>query len=449
MIGKDKLAELLRPLVNSQRADGIEAVVIAHDSGLTRFANNTIHQNVATDNAQVSLRTILGGRIGLASTNRLDAQSLDQCLERSLQIAELMPATPDWPGLPAPTPLEPLETFDQQTAELDPAGRAQIVKRIIAVAQDAGQSTAGAFKTGATEVAVFSSAGMERYQPLTGAALTVVNQHEDGSGYASEAARAVEQVDYMRAAQTAMRKAETSRGPGALDPGTYDVLLEPEAVAGAIEWLNFIGFGSRSFEQQTGFLAGRRDNKIAGDQITIVDDGRHPGALPMPFDFEGVPRRRVPLIQGGLAKGPVHCTLSGARAGTVSTGHALPPEESSEGALPLNLVVEPGPENPQQMLEGLERGILITRFHYINGFLDTRKAVLTGLTRDGTFWVENGKIIRPLKQLRFTQNFIEAFSNVAALGNERRTVTSWWGELGAIYAPAMLIRGFKITGITG
>jgi len=299
------------------------------------------------------------------------------------------------------------------------------------------------------EVAVFSSAGMERYQPLSAATLAVVNQHEDGSGYAAEAARSLALIDVEAAALRAMRKAEQSRGAGALEPGRYDVLLEEEAVAGAVEWLNFTGFGSRSFEEQTSFLAGRRDEQLFGPQLTIRDDGRHPGAMPLPFDFEGVARKRVSLIEQGRCRGPVHCTLSAARAGTLSTGHAPPPEEGGEGALPLNLVIEPGPDDPATLLQRLGRGILVTRFHYINGFLDTRNAVLTGLTRDGTFWVEDGRIVRPLKQLRFTQSFSEALRNIAALGSSRRTVTSWWGDLGAIYAPAMVLRGFNITGMTG
>jgi len=449
MIGRDKLAELLLPLLGSGGADGIEAVVISFDGGLTRFANNTIHQNVATENAEISFRVDKGGRIGVAGTNDLTADGLRSCLDGALQIADLLPPTPDWPGLPDPQAVEPLDTFDDSLAALDPAGRADRVKEAIAVASGAGQVTAGALKTGITEVAVFNSKGVQQYQPLTAASLTIVTQDGDGSGYSSDASRRLEDIDMRSSAEKASRKAASSKNPRGLEPGTYDVLLEEEAVAGAVEWLNYIGFGSRSFEEQTSFLVDRQNEQIAGRQISICDDGRHKGTMPMPFDFEGMPKRRVALIEKGVAGGPVHCTLSAVRAGAAGTGHALPPEEMSEGALPLNLVIDAGPDDPAGMLKHLERGILVTRFHYINGYLDTRNAMLTGLTRDGTFWVENGEIQYPLKQLRFTQNFLQAFSNVSALGSARSTITSWWGDLGAILAPSMVIRGFNITGMTG
>lgn len=194
-------------------------------------------------------------------------------------------------------------------------------------------------------------------------------------------------------------------------------------------------------------MSNRIGQKIMGENVTVYDDGNDQSAIAFPFDFEGVPKQKVTLIEKGVAKGVVYDSITAHKDKVKSTGHALTPD-SAEGALALNLFIEAGNSSGDKMIESVERGLLVTRFHYINGLLDTTNALLTGMTRDGTFWIENGKVKHGVKNLRFTESMLKAFSNAVQISKERKIVNSWWGDVGCVVAPAMWIKNFKFTGKT-
>jgi predicted Zn-dependent protease len=447
MIGKEKILDTLNSVLKKKETDQTEAVYIGGESGLTRFANSTIHQNVFEVNSKVYFRACLGQKIGVASTNSFTKADLKKALSNAIEIAKNQKENLDFPGLPSKERVLNPNTYFEKTAKFTPLQRAQEIKKIFDRAKTHNFTVAGSFSTGETEISVVNTKGVACYQPLTSSYINIVVMGDNSSGYADCLVRDVDELDVEHLAQIAIQKCIDSKDPRGLEPGEYDVVLEPSAVAALLEWMNYIGFGSKPFQEGTSFLSNRVGQKIMGENITIYDDGNDESAIAFPFDFEGVPKQKVTLIERGVAKGVVYDSISAHRDKVKSTGHALTPD-SADGALALNLFIQGGDSSPDRMIESVERGLLITRFHYINGLLDTTKALLTGMTRDGTFWIENGKVKHGVKNLRFTESMLKAFSNVAQISKERKTINSWWGDIGCVVAPAMQVKNFKFTGKT-
>jgi PmbA protein len=447
MIGKEKILDILNSVIKKSEADQTEAVYIGGESGLTRFANSTIHQNVFEVNSKVYFRTALGKKIGVAATNSFIKTDLQKALSNAIEIAKNQKENPDFPGLPSIQAILSLNTHFENTARFTPIQRAQEVKKIFDRAKVHDLTAAGSFSTGESEIAVVNTKGVACYQPLTSTFINIVITGDNSSGYADQLSRNVDDVDVENLAQIAIQKCLDSKDPQSVEPGEYDVVLEPTAVAALLEWMNYIGFGSKPFQEGTSFLSNRIGKKIMGENITIYDDGGDQSAIAFPFDFEGVPKEKVTFIEGGVAKGVVYDSISARKDKVKSTGHALTPG-SSDGALALNLFIQGGDSSVKKMIESTQRGLLVTRFHYINGLIDTTNALLTGMTRDGTFLIEKGKVKHGVKNLRFTESMLKAFSNVAQISADRKLVNSWWADVGCVVAPAMLMKNFKFTGKT-
>jgi predicted Zn-dependent protease len=276
--------------------------------------------------------------------------------------------------------------------------------------------------------------------------ILTVAMGEDSSGYGSAAAMDVRALDPEAVGREAVDKALRSRNPTAIEPGAYTVILEAEAVADMLTTLGFLGLGALAVQEGHSFMNGRFGDRIAGENITIWDDGHDWRGVPMPFDCEGVPKQRVMLIENGVARGVVYDSFTAGREpGKTSTGHSLPAPNTS-GPLPLNLFMAPGGATVEQMLASTQRGIWVTRFHYTNT-VHPVQTVLTGMTRDGTFLIENGQLARPLKNLRFTQSILEAFGRAEMLGSELKLIVDDWDGFG-VCVPAAKIRDFRFTGTT-
>jgi PmbA protein len=448
MIGKEKLLKKLESVLKHSTADQTEIVYIGDEFGLTRFANSFIHQNVYESNCRILFRTVLGKRVGVASTNSLIDADLIQTLDNSIAIARSRAENPKFPGIPKAAKYKLLATFDKATARCTPMQRAKTVQKVIAEATKHGFTMAGAYSTSSGEIAIVNSRGVRAYQPVTAASINMVTMSDTSSGYASAVSRRISDIDFKALAKTAVEKCKLSQKPQALEPGEYEVILEPAAVAEVMEWLNYTGFGSKSFQQGTSFLASRIGRKITSEKITIYDSALDPKAIAFPFDFEGVPKKKVMLIDKGVAKGVVYDSMAAVKGKTKSTGHALPATESAEGALGLNIVVAPGKTPRAKMISGVKRGILVTRFHYINGFIDTRNSVLTGMTRDGTFLIENGEIKYGIKNLRFTDSMMRAFKSSVAISKESQLIAAWWSSVGCVSVPTIHLGSFKFSGKT-
>jgi len=448
MIGRERLLETLGKVVQTSPADHTEAVFIGTESGLTRFANNYIHQNVAETNSKTYFRVTLGGRIGVAAINAFSSTDLKRALKNALQIARNQQENPHFKGIPTKAQYPQLKTFDEQTARFTPRQRAGKLKTIFTKAANKGMTLAGSFSTGAGELAVLNTAGVEAYQPFSSAAAVAIAMTGTSSGYAQGLSRQIGDLDVRAIGSRAIGRAYRCRNPQEVEPGEYEVILEPVAVATLLEWVSYIGFGSKPFQEGTSFMAGKIGQKITGDQLTVYDDGTDQAGVAFPFDFEGVPKRKVELITKGVAKGAVYDTLSAAKEGKPSTGNALTPDSAGEGGIAFNLFVDGGRESRDEIIGGVENGLLVTRFHYINGYIDTPNAVLTGMTRDGLMRIKNGKLRGGVKNLRFTDSMLRVFSDIRGITAERELVSSWWDELGCITTPAMRLGSFKFTGKT-
>lgn len=449
MIGQEKLFARVEKVLAQSKGDATEILFVGEEKGLTRYANSAIHQNVYENNARIIVRLVLGKKIGVASGNSLVPDDLKRVLDNAHEIARNQPDNPKFPGLPKPARYREIQSFDDRTARFSPTERARIVKKIIKVSDRKKFTLAGAFATGCGEIAVLNTNGLRAYQSLSVAGINIISMSDTSSGYASGLSRHVDDIDFDLLVRRAVDKCDRAQNPRSVEPGDYEVLLEPAAVAALLEWMNYIGFGAKAFREKTSFLSGKIGKKIVSPLITLSDDAYDSAAMAFPFDMEGVPKKKVVLIDKGAAKGVVYDSFYALKDRTKSTGHAFPSDESTDGPLPLNLVMAPGKTPRDKMIEKVKKGILVTRFHYINGFIDTPKAVLTGMTRDGAFLIENGEITGGIKNLRFTDSMTRAFGTAVAVSRERELVESWWSSVGCIRAPALHLGSFRFTGKTG
>ncbi len=438
MLGEERVREIVQEVLAQSDADETEVVFFGGQSQLTRYANSYIHQNVAEQNTLVNVRVALGKKIGVASTNDLGTDALKQVVARAIQIARFQRENMDYPGLPGPAPYQAVDAYSAPTADASPELRATAVGEICREANEAGLRASGAFSTDANEIAVGNSHGVFAYGPSSTAALTAVVMGDTGAGYAAASHRDVSAIDAAAVGHEAIDKAVRSREPADVEPGVYEVVLEEYAVAELLEYLAFIGFGALAVQEGRSFM--RLGEQITGANIHIYDDGFDPRGLPFAFDFEGVPKQRVDLIENGVANAVVYDTYSAAREpGKTSTGHALP-APNTYGPIPLNLVLAPGTTPKAELMRGIKRGLWVTRLHYVN-IVHPLHAILTGMTRDGTFLIEDGAITRPVKNLRFTQNILEAFGD-AELSD---TLILQKGILGGTLAPAVRVAAFNFS----
>lgn len=446
MIDTAKARELASSAVEAALAAGAdqaEALVYASDSALTRFANNRIHQNVASEDAQVSVRAVAGTRVGVASTNRTSPADVRACCERAVAAARTAPADPDFPGLPGPRPLTAADRVAPGTLTFDAARRAEAAGAIIGASAARGLSAAGTVSASSTVVAVANSLGVDAAMPSTASRATVLSMGPDsGSGWASFSGLDASALDAAALGERAAATAVRSAAPSELAPGVYTVLLAPEAVADIAQFLGWYGCSAKSVEEGRSFMSGKVGTRVVSEMITLTDDALAPGALGLTFDFEGQPKQRVPLIERGVAAGPVTDSYWAARTGRPNTGHALP-APNAMGPLPLDLEIEAGDTPFAAMLAGVAHGVYVTRFHYVN-IEDAVPATLTGMTRDGTFLIENGALSRPLKNLRFTQSAIEALGSTLAVSSERER----GGDDAGALVPYLLLERFAFTGQT-
>ncbi|MHB1162081.1 MAG: TldD/PmbA family protein [Chloroflexota bacterium] len=442
MIGEQRIRQLADDLLSYSTANQTEVMITVDETGLTRFANSAIHQNVFEDNAEVRVRAVLGKRIGVATSNSLDPVALRQLVDRAVAIARRQPENPDFVSLPQPRPNQRLNSCDEKTVNCTPEERAEMVRIVCAGALDQGVSAAGALETAAREYAVANSLGSFGYDTQSTASLSTVMMADSGSGYAERNSVFVDALEPEEVAREAIDKALRSRNPVDLPPGEYVTLLEEYAVAEMLFYLGYIGLGALAVQEGRSFMNGRFGQRIADPRIDIWDDGWDPRGFPWSFDFEGVPKQRVEMIKDGVANAVVYDSYTAHREGKESTGHALP-APNSYGPLPLNLFMGTGDATKEQMLASVERGLWVTRFHYVNVVHPTQ-TVLTGMTRDGTFLIENGQIVGPVKNLRFTQSVLEALSSVRMIGRDAKFCHP---EASAV-VPALLLDRFRFTGAT-
>jgi PmbA protein len=449
MLGEAQARERIEYALALSKADQTEVVLTGETTQLTRFANSYIHQNVARADLDLRVRAIVGKKIGIASTNDLDDAALQKVVESAETAARYQQDNPDFVSLPEPQPIPQVDGFVERTADCTPRRRAKAAKAICLPAREQGLNASGAFGTRSYEFAVGNSLGVFAYYPSTLADLRTVIMSDTGSGYAAACSLDVEEIDAESVGREAVDKALRSRDPVDVEPGEYTVILEEYAVGTLIPYLAYIGFGAQALQEGRSFMSGKLGQRVTGENISIWDDGLDPWNLPMPFDFEGVPKRKVELISSGTVQGPVYDTYTaGKEPGKESTGHALP-APNDMGPFPWNLAMATGQATKEEMLASTSKGLWVTRVHYVRP-VHPLKTVVTGMTRDGTFLIEDGAIVAPVKNLRFTQSILEAFAQAEMIGREAKLTREAFLEnfIGGVRVPALKLRRFAFTSAT-
>jgi len=424
-------------LIGRSPAAQTEVLLTEWDSALTRFANNGIHQNVAERNVNVRVRVVKDGKTGVATVNQLSDGAAQTVLARAIAIADLQKAGEVVP-MPPPAPVSDARAWSDATASTSPDERAEFVGVICSRARQHHLRAFGAFETSAGQIAIANSQGLFRHHRSTKATVTSVVMGEAGSGYADRAAIDVRELDRDAVAEEVIDKARRNQNPHPVEPGAYEVVLEEYAVGEMLEYLSYMGFSALAVQEGRSFM--RLGERITGDAVTIWDDGLDPQGLPAPFDFEGVPKQRVELIRNGVAAGVVYDQQTAVREGRASTGHGLP-APNPEGPFALNLFMAPGSADRADLASGITRGIWVTRFWYVRP-VRPKASIITGMTREGTFLIENGRVGRPVKDLRFTESILDALATTAAVSRSTKLQAS---EFFGVRAPAVRLGRFTFT----
>jgi PmbA protein len=436
------IADTVLRLAKSRRIPETEVHVEEIVSALTRFAGNTIHQHVAEQGISVSIRTVEDGRTARVTTNRVDEDSLRAALEDSLSLAASQPKDPNLLPMLSKQKYRRVNRYIPATAYLSAEDRARAVKRVCDLADKRGQDAAGIFESGQTHSLLANSRGLGAGYRQTQAEFSVTFQQGSAASWAKANDADVRNFDPQKLAQTASDKAIRAQDPMELPPGHYTVILEPAAVLDLVGFL-FYDFAATAVQDKRSCFAERVGKSVVGKNISITDDAYHPGQLGDPFDGEGVPRQRVSLIDKGVLRNLVYSRRAAKVAGTKPTGHgfALPNEY---GEAPMNLMVAGGSSSIEEMVASTDRGLLVTRFWYIRE-VEPYEKVMTGMTRDGLFLVEHGKIAGSVRNFRFNQSVLEMLKNVELLGPARRSTGE---EAFEMVVPPMKIANFHFSEAT-
>jgi len=465
MLTQEQAGDIFERIKTLSTGDEVEVLFSGGHFALTRFANNTIHQNVAEENHVVSVRSVFGGKTARAFTNKFDEESLRQVVRSAESLARVQHPDPDL--LPMPDPSEaagnaggdsratqtPARHFER-TAQITPELRAEGVKKIVGVAEKHTLTTAGVFSSAESFEGIFNSRGLSKWHTQTSAEVSITMLADDSSGWQKASSPDVANLDPLRLAEIAAQKAVGSAHPREIPPGKYTVILEPAAVLDIVGFM-FWDYSGMAILDQRSFLTGRIGTKLFGDNVTIWDDVAHPLQSGAPFDGEGMQRQKVGLVEDGIVKRVVYARATAERmkrseyknkVGPIAaTGHGFPlPNEMGE--MPLNIVFAPvsNPQTVEQMIASTERGVLVTRLWYIRE-VEPFEKMLTGMTRDGTFYVENGRVQGGLRNFRFNESLIHLLSNVEAMSVPLRSCGE---ESFDMVVPAMKVRNFNFTEVT-
>jgi predicted Zn-dependent protease len=442
LVAEAEIHRIAERIFKFSEADESEVLIDATAHALTRFANNAIHQNVAEQAISISVRAVVDGRTARASTNKTDDDSLRRVAAAAASLARCQPPDPNLLPMPGPQKIPRLNRFFEVTAAATPEERAKAVRSIVERAAKSGQTAAGIFSTGAMQTALANSKGLfARYQQ-TRAEVSVTMMAQDSSGWAKANAADLAAIDSEALGERAIEKAAASRNPRELPPGRYTAILEPAAVLDLVGFL-FYDFAGTAVLDKRSCLTGRVGKRLFGENITVRDDVYHPLQLGMPFDGEGMPRQKVLLVERGVPRNLVYSRATAKKMDAKPTGHgfSLPNEW---GEAPMNLVFEGGDSSVDKMVASTDGGILVTRLWYIRE-VDPYEKILTGMTRDGTFLIENGRIAGGIRNFRFNQSIIEMLASVEALGPAVRASGE---EAFDMVVPPMKVRGFHFTEVT-
>jgi predicted Zn-dependent protease len=447
VLGRDLLFDVGEQIIRTSKAEGVEVVFFTEVTNLTRYANSTIHQNLTLKQLRIGVRIRDGKRAAIAWSNRYDKDSIIELVRGLEEQLKSSPEDPELPPLLEKKETEDVEgVFSERTLNLSAEERAEMVMKLIREAKP--YNAYGVFTTGGIEVAFVNSLGHRAYHRATDAHLTVNLMSETGSGWAQASAVNVDDINFDEVREKSLNKVKLSENPIELQPDTYTVVLEELAVSTLLEFMGWMGFSAKSYQEGKSFLIGKLGERLFDEKITLLDDPFYKGGFSLAFDMEGYPKKRLILVEKGVPKNLVYDRKTALRDKVESTGHAASPFGGFP--YPLHMVLLPGEKTIEDLIGETERGLLITRLHYTN-VVEPLSLTLTGMTRDGTFLIEDGKVTKGTKNLRFTESIVEALKEVE-VGSPSTLVgeTSWYETRfpAGVITPPLKISRFRFTGKT-
>jgi PmbA protein len=435
-----------------QAAEGDDALALVHQerSGMARFAGSEVHQPTLIENELVELQIVRDGRLGLARSNRSDAEGLRALAARAAEAADSAPPDPDFVGLAEDAEPPAVDGFDEEAAEISAEDQAHLAASAIEASE---LDLYGFFTSGVTELALFSTTGLAVSQPMTDVGVLALAAVEGQSGYAEQTSWRASEVDPAEAARQAVEKARRTRDAVELEPGSYPAVLEPYAFAELLLYFAYDAFGALGLLEERSYTAGKIGERVFDERFSLADDALDPSGLPKSFDFEGVPKQPVQLVKDGVLTGVVWDRTSAKRAGNgqQTTGHAPPSSLRQWGPLPFALSVAAGEAaSTEELAELVGDGIYVTRLHYLS-VVNPREGVITGMTRDGTFRIRGGKIADPLVNLRFTVSVPELLAELPGLtqGPLLVNASAYYDERypQGLLTPGVATARFDVTGV--
>jgi PmbA protein len=437
----DKIISIFREGLKKSEADQTEFVCESEEFYLTRFAENLIHQNMGRSDSTIWCRAILGKKVGVARSNNPTKEGVAELAKEALEVAKNAGDDEDFPGLTKSEKSTSEGGFYQQTFDCPANKRADDVLSVVETAQKSNLTLAGSYQTSGTSLCAVNSLGTEQFGKVSEYRFSLTAAAANGrSGWSQAAGRDVSKFDCMGEARRALDTASFEGEAATLPDGQYTVILEPDAVANFLLLTAFLGFGGKTLSQKRSFMSDKIGQQIMGTNITITEDPYHPAIQYMPFDYEGVPRKKVIMVENGIAGEGVYDSYYAKLGGKISTGNALPPD-NNYGPYPKAMVLSAGSSTVDDMIKSISNGIYITRFWYLN-FLNPMKTMVTGYTRDGTFLIENGVITKPLTDMRVQQSMVEAFSNTEMISSTQRLIPQY-GTL--MLVPFLKINNFNLS----
>ena len=439
---------ILESALDAARAAGAaeaDAVFSANDQNISRFANSNLHQNMSEISAELTLRVIVDDAMGVATTTVFDVDEIARTAALAREAARHSDALQNFSGLYRDNePLPDVQTFDEATASIAPAEKARALRRMFDGGRSFNVEFAGAYGTGASSIAVANSHGVRRYRTFTSSDATVIAIGANGSGYATTIDR--RNVDVVALGEEATYKATLCADSiEDIEPGAYDVIIEPAATAEVVDWMNMITLSGSAFDDGSSFFVNNIGKKVLGANFTLADDALDSAFLPFPFDLEGLPKRRVAFIEHGVIRTPAIDKAYADRLVFAPTATCWNLGGSEHGSA-FHLSIDGGDSTREELIRSTKHGIWVTRFNYVNGLLEPKTALMTGTTRDGTFLIRDGEVVARLPNLRWTQSIVEAFSRIEGLSRERGRVATWYNPFGGTIAPVMKIAGWNFTG---
>lgn len=440
MLGKERCIQIYNDIKGFVKVPQFEVLIMGKNESLTRYANSIIHQNVRTSDTTVQLRVVSGKRIGVASTNDTSKEGLADLVKASTEIMNSSEEDPDFSSLPEPKEIKyPQFDYFDSSAEFDSEDyKADVISEICSKSKNKSLKAFGRFTTSKMELFVGNSLGVEAYAKSSESNLNVQIMGDGFSGFAQSTSKFISDLEIERAVNDAIETCLMSKNPSFVEPGDYTVILKPEATKDIIEMLNYMGFSCNAISEGRSFLSGKLGEKVFSEKVSIIDDGMDSRGFVMPFDFEGIPKQKVEIIKEGVFNDFVTDSKWALKLGRKNTGHALP-APNVYGPVPLNLIFLEGDKSLEDIISQTHEAILITRFWYSNP-TNPKTGLATGLTRDGTFFVKNGKIEKPIKNLRYTDSLVNLLSNVLEVGNALRLYEG-------VLVPAIKCKSFKFTSV--